>query len=494
MNEPASLRAPGSARGSTMTREARTSDAAHDGRDTAGLSAASLTARLDRIPACRPVWAMVLMLALGAWFEIYDMFLTAYVSPGLVKAGIFTQTTASFFDLTGLGAFVGALFLGLFIGTFGVSFAADKYGRRKVFVVALMWYTICAAIMSFQSSPYAVVFWRVMAGIGVGAELVTIDSYVSELVPASIRGRAYAFMQAVQYTSVPALAFLAWKLVPVAPFGLDGWRWVVLTGCAGAVAVWFIRLGLPESPRWLVQKGRLDEADAILAKLERKVERAQGRPLPAPQPVQLPPAQEKGTVREIFEPPYRKRTIMLMVFNFFQSIGYYGFASWVPTLLVEKGITVTHSLMYSFIIAIANPLGPLVSMLFADRIERKWLVSGSAALIAIVGVLFAQQRDTLILNAFGVLLTLLGNCMTFSYRTYQAELFPTRVRARAIGLVYSVSRVSAMLSGFMIAFFLRDFGVSGVFVLIAGSMGIVVVTICGFGPRTRGLELERISH
>lgn len=151
---------------------------------------------------------------------------------------------------------------------------------------------------------------------------MTIDSYVSELVPASIRGRAYAFMQAVQYTSVPCLAFLAWKLVPVQPFGLDGWRWVVLIGCAGAVAVWFIRLGLPESPRWLVQKGRLDEADAILTKLERKVERAQGRLLPAPQAVELQPHGGKSAFHELWEPPYRSRTIMLMVFNFFQSIGY----------------------------------------------------------------------------------------------------------------------------------------------------------------------------
>jgi MFS transporter, putative metabolite:H+ symporter len=494
MNDPAGLGALRSSAAHSIPPHAPPVEAIVEGQRTEALSAATISARLDRIPASRPVWAMVLLLALGAWFEIYDMFLTAYVSPGLVKAGILTQTTASFFDLTGLGAFVGALFLGLFIGTFGVAFAADKYGRRKVFVFALFWYTIAAAIMAFQTSPHGVVFWRVMAGIGVGAELVTIDSYVSELVPASVRGRAYAFMQAVQYTSVPCLAFLAWKLVPIAPLGLDGWRWVVLAGCTGAAVVWVIRLGLPESPRWLVQKGRLAEADAIVTRLERKVERSLGAALPAPQPVMDAKPLAKADFGEIWKPPYRSRTIMLMVFNFFQSIGYYGFASWVPTLLVAKGITVTHSLMYSFIIAIANPVGPLISMLFADRVERKWLVSASAASIAVVGMLFSQQRETTILICLGVLLTLLSNCMTFSYRTYQAELFPTRVRARAIGLVYSVSRVSAMLSGFMIAFFMRDFGVPGVFVLIAGSMAIVVATIGGFGPRTSGLQLEQLSR
>lgn len=498
MNEPAGLGAFDAEGRRTASQRRISTDRALEVEparsDAASARAARISARLDRIPASRPVWAMVGMLALGAWFEIYDMFLTAYISPGLVKAGLFTRATSSFFDLTGLGAFVGALFLGLFVGTFGVAFVADKYGRRKVFVVALLWYTACAAIMSFQTTPHAIVFWRVMAGIGVGAELVTIDAYVSELVPASVRGRAYAFMQAVQYTSVPVLAFLAWRLVPLQIAGLDGWRWVVLTGCVGAVAVWFIRLGLPESPRWLVQKGRLDEADAILTRLERKVERAQGRALSEPQAAVRVRGDERGSFREIWMPPYRGRAVMLTVFNFFQSIGYYGFASWVPTLLVAKGITVTHSLMYSFIIAIANPLGPLVATLFADRIERKWIVSASAGLIAVVGIAFSQQHDRAVLIAFGVLMTLLSNCMTFSYRTYQAELFPTRVRARAIGMVYSASRVSAMFSGFMIAFFLKDFGVTGVFALIAGSMAIVVVTIGAFGPKTSGLQLEKISR
>lgn len=453
-----------------------------------------MSARLDRLPASRPVWLLIGALALGGWFEIYDMFLTAYIGPGLVRAGIFAKTTASMFDLGGLGAFVAALFLGLFIGTVGVAFIADRLGRRKVFVGALLCYTFAAVMMSIQHDPVWIVFWRVMAGIGVGAELVTIDAYVSEFVPASIRGRAFAFVQAIQYTSIPTIAFLSWQLVPIAPFGHDGWRWVVWIGCSGAIFVWLIRLGLPESPRWLIQHGRAAEAEAIIAKLERRIERATGRPLPQPSDAQTPSVAAPVVPDDgPWSDRYRNRTIMLLVFNFFQSIGYYGFASWVPTLLAEKGVAFTHSLLYSFIIAIASPLGPLAAMLFADKLERKWLIAGSAAAIAILGMIFAQQRDPAILVAMGLLMTLAGNCMTFSYRTYQAELFPTRMRARAIGLVYSASRVSAMLSGFLIGFSLRHMGIPGVFALIAGSMFVVVLTVGFFGPRSRGLSLEQIS-
>src|SRR5258706_2882353 len=127
MNEPASLGTLGSATGRTIAPQTRPTGTAHDGSRTAQLTAAGISARLDRIPASRPVWAMVFMLALGAWFEIYDMFLTAYVSPGLVKSRIFTNTTASVFDLTGLGAFVCTLFLGPFIRTFCVTVADGKY-------------------------------------------------------------------------------------------------------------------------------------------------------------------------------------------------------------------------------------------------------------------------------------------------------------------------------------------------------------------------------
>ncbi|HEV3428017.1 MAG TPA: MFS transporter [Paraburkholderia sp.] len=488
-------------------RESATAPDSADARRAAAQAAAYMTpevharqisARLDRLPPSAPVWLLIGALALGGWFEIYDMFLTAYIGPGLVKAGIFAKTTASLFDLGGLGAFVAALFLGLFIGTIGVAFIADKLGRRRVFVGALLCYTFAAVMMSLQSEPGWIVFWRVVAGIGVGAELVTIDAYVSEFVPARLRGRAFAFVQAIQYTSIPTIAFLSWQLVPIAPFGQDGWRWVVWIGCSGAVFVWLIRLGLPESPRWLIQHGRTAEAEAIVARLEKRIERATGKPLPVASIENVAHATESAPLTASADDSpwsarYRRRTIMLLVFNFFQSIGYYGFASWVPTLLAEKGVTLTHSLWYSFLIAIASPLGPLLSMLIADRVERKWLIVGSAVAMAVLGIIFAQQRAPMLLVAMGLLMTLAGNCMTFSYRTYQAELFPTRMRARAIGLVYSASRISAMLSGFLIGFFLRHLGVGGVFSLIAGSMFVVVLTIGLFGPRSRGLSLEQIS-
>jgi MFS transporter, putative metabolite:H+ symporter len=183
-----------------------------------------------------------------------------------------------------------------------------------------------------------------------------------------------------------------------------------------------------------------------------------------------------------------------MVFNFFQSIGYYGFASWIPTLLIANGVNVTHSLMYAFVIAIANPAGPLISLLFADHVERKHLIVGAAGVFAVAGILFSRQHSTASIILLGTLMTLAGNCMSLSYRAYQAELFPTRARARCVGMVYSVSRFSAILSGFLIGFTLRHVGAAGVFFIISGSMLVVMGVIGIFGPRTKGLRLEEISR
>jgi putative MFS transporter len=458
-------------------------------------SAAEINARIDRLPATRAIWTLVLLLSMGGWFEFYDLFFTAYVGPGLVKSGLYSTTTASFFGFSGLGAFVAASFAGLFIGTFCLTRLADRYGRRTLFTASLLWYSVATCIMALQTSAPAINLWRLIAGIGVGVELVTIDTYVSELVPKHMRGRAFAFVHLVQYTAVPVVALLAWWFVPRAPLGFDGWRWVVMFGACGALIAWAIRRRVPESVRWLAQRGRTEEAARVLEKLETKIEAQLGRPLSAPS-VEAAAPKTAGQARfaEIWQPPYRRRTLTLLVFNLFQAIGFYGFASWVPTLLVSKGITVTHSLLYSFVIAASNPFGPLLGMVIADRIERKTLVVLSALAIAVCGTLFAMQTSAAMLMFLGVLITLGGTLLSVGYHAYQVELFPTRMRATAVGFVYSMSRLSAMFSGFMIAFALRHFGVPGVFALITGAMIVVMAAIGLFGPRTNNRALDDISR
>jgi len=453
----------------------------------------AIAERLERLPASGYLWRLVILLSLGGWFEIYDLFFTGYIAPGLTRSGLLTTTTQAFFGFSGIGAFIAATFAGLFVGTFFLGFLADRFGRRFIFTYALLAYSVATVVMACQTSAQGVLLWRFLAGIGLGVEIITIDAYITELVPSRMRGRAFAVNQAVMLSAVPVVALLSWWLVPLSPYGIDGWRWVVLIGAAGSMVIWVLRLFVPESPLWLARNGRTAEALAILQKIEAA---AGGTMASAPArgdraaEVSAPTVVPRAGFAELLRPPHLALVILFMVFNLCQAFGVYGFANWVPTLLVEKGITVTKSLQYAFIIAVAYPLAPLLAASFADRFERKWIISVAAVVIGIFGLAFAQLVEPVLLIACGVIITAANMTMSYAYHAYQTEVFPTRIRARAAGLVYSMSRLSATFSGFIVAYMLREAGVGGVFGLITAAMVVVVITIAGFGPNVRGRPLD----
>jgi putative MFS transporter len=457
------------------------------------LTPAMVTARLDRLPMTRHIWTLLTLVATGGFFELYDLYFTGYIAPGLFKDNLLTATTDTFFGMSGLAGFLGSVFIGLFIGTIVFGFVADRYGRRTIFTFSLLWYSVATFILAFQDTSLGLNIWRLIGGIGIGVEMITIDSYVSELTPRGARGMAFGLVYGAAQVCAPIIAFLAWILVPEAPLGFSGWRWIILLGSFGALGVWFVRRRLPESPRWLAQQGRLEEAEEAIRTIEDKVRAEYGQELPPLGPL-VPEDERSGSFGEMFGPVYRNRTIMLMVMNFFQTIGYYGFVSWIPTLLIAKGILITKSLEYTFLIVLFYPIAPLLVMLVADKFERKWQLVLSAITVAIVGVLFANLDAPVWLIIVGCLQTLAVNWLSTMVHAYQAELFPTRIRARAVGFVFSLSRLSSIFVGFFIAFFLRDFGVIGVFAFISAAMAIVVIAVGVFGPRTTGLTLEEIAQ
>ena len=455
-------------------------------------SAGEISARIDRLPPTRAVWVAILLLSAGMFFELYDLLFSAYIAPTLVKSGLLAPTTSGFFGLSGVAGFIAALFTGLFIGTFACGFLSDRYGRRTVFVGSLLWYTVANVIVAFQTDAFGLNVWRLISGIGLGVEMVTIGAYLSKMAPKNLRGKAFACSQAIGFCCVPISSFLAYELVPLAPFGVAGWRWVVLIGATAAALVGVLRFGLPESPRWLARQGRVEEADRILTAIEANVAAEYGKPLPPAGPIE--PISPASRFVDLWTPGVRGRVILMCVFNIFQTVGFYGFQNWVPTLLVAQGIEITKSLAFTTVIALAAPVGPLIGFFLGDRIERKIVIVSAAGAILVFGLIFGATKAAAAIIAMGVGLTLANNIMSYSYHAYQQELFPTGIRARASGFVYSWSRLSVIFSSFVIAFLLQTFGVPGVFVFIAGAMVVVMATIGFFGPRTSNVALERISH
>ncbi len=479
-------------------------------------AAAQLAARLDRLPSSRTVWTIVVLISLGGVFEFYDLFFTAYVARGMIDSRLFTPESLGFFAslklvrVSGFGTFVFCTFAGLWVGVVAFGHSADRFGRKAVFTWSLMWYVTATAIMAFQGTGQWIDIWRFVAGVGFGVQLVTVDTYIVELTPLSLRGRAFSVNQCICFSIVPVVALLSWFLVPRAPLGFEGWRWVVLFGTVGALAVWALRSGIPESPRWLASQGRLEEAELIVEALERRVAAERAGPDGAGSPFETRSvggsldatrAAGPGEVRlqrgarlaEIFAPEYRGRTLMLSIFNVAQVIGFYGFNSWLPSLLTGRGINLTHSLEYAFIIAIAQPIGPLLGMLFADRVERKMQIVVGLGCMGAAMAAFALVTSAAALISLGIVFTLAANVMSYAYHGYQAELFPTRIRSRAVGFVYSWSRLAAAFAGLIVGILLADGGVPAVAVFIGAAMAIGMIAIGAFGPSTRGVALEQLS-
>jgi putative MFS transporter len=464
--------------------------------------------RIEQIPVGRFHRRFISLVSLGGWFDFYDIYMMAYIGAALQQSGFLT--------LHQFTNVIAAGFFGMFTGTILFGMGSDRMGRRSAFVAMLLIYSLFTLAGAFAPSAAWLIALRFFAGIGIGAELVVIDTYVSEMVPSSARGRYVAITQTVGFTAVPVVAILVRLLVPT-HFLMPGWRWVMVIGSIGAALAWYFRRSLPESPRWLESRGRHAEAEQVLAQLESNShagarERSAGSRVASSDPpldsgnetplqvtrsaggANLIVKGERASFAELWRPPYRRRTIMLVIFHALQTIGYYGFANWAPTFLLHRGVSLLHSLEYTLLIALVSPLGPAVAVLTSDKLERKWTIVAMALLIAAFGLGFAFWTLPTLIVLSGALVTLCSNWFSALLHAYQSELFPTRMRATGVGFTYSWSRLSASFSSLLIGAVLVRAGVGGVFTVLAAAMVGVALVIGIFGPRTNRIALEQLAR
>jgi putative MFS transporter len=458
------------------------------------IDATSIAERIERLPLGRFHRRFIALVSLGNFFDLYDIFVVAYIGAALQQSGFLSLKQFTFFVASG--------FLGMFFGTIVFGMGSDRAGRRRAFVLLLLLYSLFTLACAFAPSATWLIVLRFFAGAGIGAEIIVIDTYVTELVPSRARGRYVAITQVVGFCAVPVAAVLARLLVPT-HFLFAGWRWVMVIGGSGALLTWWFRRRLPESPRWLASRGRFAEAERVISQLEaesfpggigRAIEMppqsVTGSAIAAPNTVQA----ERASFAELWRRPYLARTTMLILFQTLQTIGFYGFANWAPTFLLKRGFSLLHSLEYTLLIALASPIGPLLAVATSDRMERKWTIVALAILVAAFGLGFAGAATPVMVIIFGALLTLSNYWFSAAFHAYQAELFPTRLRATGVGFTYSWSRLSAAFSSLLIGAVLVRGGVSAVFTLLAAAMCGVALIIGLLGPRTNRIALEQLAR
>jgi putative MFS transporter len=468
---------------------------------TAAAAPEQVAARLDRLPVSRFHRRFLALISLGAWFDYYDNFIAGPLAVALPAAGVLPPTQPHQW-VSAVGLFSAALPLGMFLGTIFFGMACDRLGRRFGFIAMLLLYSLATfaggagyypltAAAGATAGLALLVVTRALAGAGVGGENVVIDAYVSELLPARARGRAVALTHAIAFTAMPAAALLARLLAPKeAP---EGWWLLLVLGSLGALLSWWLRRGMPESPRWLAAVGRSAEAEAALADIERAVARETGKPLPPPaESSAAKPAAAARPWRALWSPAVRGRTALLIGFQLLQTVGYYGFTHWLPTLLVARGFDHNDALTMQFVASLLAPVGPLLAVFSVERWQRKWLIVALAAALAGLHVTFRVAAGTVLLTVIAAAVVVGSNWFSAAFHAYQAELFPTEARATGIGFTYAWSRASLVALDVSMPGLIAT-SLTGAFALTASAFLGVAGLIALFGPLTNARPLEAIS-
>ena len=443
---------------------------------------AEIGQRLDNLTVGPMHRKVVVAIGLGLFFEMYEIFLSSTISA--------TLKTQYDLDGTTLKLLLASTFVGMFIGAAALGSLADKIGRRRAFLFNLIWFSFWTLVGAFSPAPWFLVITRFLAGIGVGAEYPVADAYLSDVLPKSHRGRLAAWAYTCSFVAVPVLGFLSLGLTKHSLFGIPGWRILLVIGSIGAVIVMLMRRGLPESPRWLAGIGRETEAREALRAFESGAE-----PAAEPTTAAVPSAATvvvKPLQRLRFS-PYRQRLGMLAVFHVFQSFGYYGFGTLAALVLVSRGYDVTTSLLYTSLSYLGYPIGSALSIPLLKRFERKFLVMATIAAMAAFGLLFATVDNTVLIVVFGFLTTATSNLFSNVYHVYQAEIFPTDVRATAVGWTYSLSRLSSGALPFILLPVLDEYGAGVMFTVVLIALAIAAGVVAWIGPRTTRRNLEEIN-
>ncbi|MET0749019.1 MAG: MFS transporter, partial [Rhizobium sp.] len=327
---------------------------------------------------------------------------------------------------------------------------------------------------------------RLIMGIGIGAETVCGYVMIGEFAPPSKRG-LFAGIIAVATNS----ALFAGNLFGMIIIPTIGWRFMFVLVGVGALATWFFRRNLPESPRWLENKGRFEEAEAVLQKIEAEAELRGPLPPAVYQPITVV---KHAPISAMLKPDLLARLFVGSMIIIGVSATLYGFITWLPTFFVKQGLTVSSSLVFTTAITLGSPLGNLSSIFLSSRVNRKTLLATLAVIAAVLGIIYPSAVASWQIIGLGFLIAyVMGIMIGIGWALYVPELFPTELRMRGVGICNSVGRIMSIAMPYAIVALFENWGVSGVVFTLSGILFLAAIVIVLFGVETRNQSLEAIN-
>jgi putative MFS transporter len=438
------------------------------------MTAVNAGARLDRLPVSAFHRRVFVLVAIGMFFDGFDIYIAGTV--------LGTTLTSGFSTMGQNAAFVSLTFLGMMLGSFLTGFLGDRFGRRFTYQANLALFGLASLAAAFAPDMGVLIALRFLMGVGLGAENVVGYSTLTEFVPAASRGRWLGFMAVVVVTGLPIAVLISTVMIPS-----FGWRSMFVLGGIGALVVWHIRKALPESPRWLESVGRNAEAEALLQTIEASVP----GPLAPVVPSAPPPSRAFAT---LFAPPLASRMVLGCIALIVINTLIYGFIVWLPSFFVKQGLSIATSFNFTLIMSLGAPAGSLIGALTADSWGRKPTLIGASGIAIVFGAIYPFVTDPALLMVVGIALTVpMYVLVALLFGIYIPELFPTEVRLRASGICNTFGRAATIVTPFLVVKLFSDYGVAGVLTLMIGLLFVLILTVLALGIEPRGRSLEDLG-
>jgi putative MFS transporter len=470
----------------------------------------AILARLDRIDTWSLPYLFIGVIGLGFLFTFYDIFdiNVSFIQTCVdLKAGCKPETA-----LEALKTPVVLNLAGYVIGTLLLSPVADRIGRRNMLMIT-MGITGLGSLYNALAPDYThFVIARIITGIGIGADLAIVNTFIGEVAPRRSRAKFTSLIFVMSALGALLGIWLGLVLTTAPepwPKGLsfaqegpgfeNGWRWMYAVGALLALVAIALRVKLPESPRWLVGRGRLEEADAVVSDMERAA--SQHGPLAEPAAVTDDEADaEAGTAqghmpyRTLFgNPMYVRRVLLLVLVWFAGYVTVYGFSAGFTSVLTAQGYAPPEAGVIVAVGAFGFLLCAVVAVRYSERLPRKIWLPISAAITLLGSAIIAAAGDTLAIAFVGSAVIFFGfNLWVPMTYARSAEVFPTRARTTGFALVDGVGHLGGGIGVLLIAPAIPDLSILGALMLISSFL-VVAAVLASFGVETRNRRFEEIS-
>lgn len=440
------------------------------------MSASTFVARLDAVPLNRFHWKLLIVSGFGWLFDAMDVILMAFL----------LRPIGAEFALTAQqgGLLAAATPAGMLIGAAVSGRLADRYGRKTIFQLTLVLFSIGSLLSAVAPTYETLLLARILAGIGLGGELPVVATLVSEFAPRASRGRMIVLLESFWAYGTIAAGLIAVFIVPLAT-----WRGAFLVGALPALYLAYLRRALPESPRYLASRGRLNEADAVV----RSVEREGGGALITVAKATAPPPGPVVGLGDLWAPAFVRRTVMLWILWFGIVFTYYGIFLWAPTILAERGMTVQRSNEFFFLSTLAQVPGYFSAAWLVERWGRKPTLVTYLIGTALAAFMFGNAGTDAAAFTWIALLSFFNLGAWAVVYTLTPEMYPTAIRATGAGTAASVGRLGGIIGPFLTPVLVPLWGQTGVFAMFMALLLLTALNVFLLAEETRGRSLEELG-